>query len=284
MPAYALTADLREYLDQVAGWTQQTIEITGNPDGGSLTLDYGGQVTGSIARAASAATVQTALTALSTIGANNAKVAGPLGGPWVVKLAASLTDSAMPLVLNSNSLTGGTAPNVTISKATEALLQDCLDRARDTLDTLLGFSFFDAGAAWPSASAKTVRSEESEWLRLPPYQEGSITLLTLADDTTPMTDYEEEWDAGRFYLSREDGWGGLRYSVTATYGYGPAPAAVVELNLELAVNIWRAKSKGMFTELMGAEGGGQIRFVGGLTKQQLAIVAGIRRQFVDVSY
>lgn len=286
MTAYATTTELRDYLDQVAGWTMQTIQLSGSPTGGSFTLSYGGQTTGALAYNATAAAVQAALVALSSIGANKAKVSGPAGGPWVVKLEATLSDSAQPIVLASNSLTGGSSPNVSIAKATDDLLQDCLDRARSIVDTALGFGFFDAGAAWPSASTKKVRSEASTWLRLPPYQEGSVTEIALASDTTDVVDaddYEEDWDAGKFYLYREDGWEDVRYAVTAKYGYGPAPASIAQLNLELAVNIWRAKAKGMFVEV-GAEGGGQIRFVGGLTKQQQLIVAGIRRQFVDVVY
>jgi hypothetical protein len=170
--------------------------------------------------------------------------------------------------------------------ATTALLQECLDRGRSLIDTALGWSFLDAGASWPAASVKKVQAEASQWLRLHPYQQGSITSLTVAGDTAAIADYEEDWDAGLFYLWREDGWAGLRYAVTAKYSYGPAPDAIVQLNLEAAVNIWRTKTKGMFTEVQGAEGGGQtqIRYIGGLTRQQQAVIDAVRRPYRDVAY
>ena len=132
-----------------------------------------------------------------------------------------------------------------------------------------------------AATTKTVRSERSAWLRLPPYKEGSITQLVQHGGATPITDYEEQWSAGWFFLWREHGWLGLRYDVTATFGYGPAPAAIVELELELAVNIFRTKDKGMFTEIVGVEGGGAVRYVGGLNKQQQMILANIRRRYMS---
>lgn len=170
--------------------------------------------------------------------------------------------------------------------ATTALLQACLDRGRSLIDQALGWSFFDAGADWPAASTRFVQAEDSQWLRLPPYREGSITRLTVVDDDTEIDDFEEDWDAGRGYLWREAGWAGRRYAATAVYGYGPAPDAIVQLNLEVAVNLWRTRTKGAFAEVQGAEGGGQIqiRYIGGLTRQQQAVIDAVRRRYRDVAY
>lgn len=273
MPAYATIDQLRAYLDQVPALTQQTVTYSG---AGSFTLGYGADTTGAIAAAASAAAVQAALAALPGLsGPEAVKVGGPAGGPWDVRLSAKLADSAMPLV--------GSA-GVAVVQTTDALLQDCLDRARDTLDVQIGWAFFDLGAAWPLASTRTVRSEASQWLRLPPYKAGSIAQITLHGDTQALDDYEEDWDAGRYYLYRDDGWAAARHTITAQWGYGPAPDAIVQLNLELAVNIWRARAKGMYVDVQGAEGGGAIRFVGGLTKSQQATISAIRRAYVDVAY
>src|SRR5262249_41925037 len=50
----------------------QTVTLTGNPTGGTFTLTFSGQTTAAIAYNASAATVQSALQALSSIGSGNA--------------------------------------------------------------------------------------------------------------------------------------------------------------------------------------------------------------------
>lgn len=172
-----------------------------------------------------------------------------------------------------------------VPSSKDAVLGKIATRATSIIDQALGFSFFATGASWSSvaASARRVQSERSTYLRLPPYQYSSITSLVLISgttvDTTQITDYEETHD--QFYLYRAAGWGALRYVVTAKYGYGPAPDSIVELCMELAINIWRAKDKGLFTELIGVEGGGQIRYVGGLTKQQQAIIDATRRQYLE---
>lgn len=64
----------------------QRIAIVGTATSGNFTLSFRGQTTGNIAYNASAATVQTALTGLSTIGSGNATVSG--SGPWDVTWAA----------------------------------------------------------------------------------------------------------------------------------------------------------------------------------------------------
>jgi hypothetical protein len=62
---------------KVSGTSEvQTITITGTPTGGTFTLTFAGATTSAIAYNASAATVQTALEALSTIGSGNVLCAG----------------------------------------------------------------------------------------------------------------------------------------------------------------------------------------------------------------
>jgi hypothetical protein len=71
------------------------------------------------------------------------------------------------------------------------------------------------------------------------------------------------------------GWYGsqpMRYRVTARWGYGPVPAEIEQVTLELAVNIWRSKDKGGFTEMVGVEGQGGIRAVAHLTRGQQAVL------------
>ena len=59
----------------------------------SFTLTYSGQTTGSIAAAATAATVQAALEALSNIGVGQVVVTGAAGGPYTVAFQGSLADT-----------------------------------------------------------------------------------------------------------------------------------------------------------------------------------------------
>ena len=56
----------------------------------------------------------------------------------------------------------------------------------------------------------------------------------------------------------------------------------VEVVLELAVNIWRSRDKGGFSEVVGAEGGGAIRAVAGLTKQQQATLENLRNELFQI--
>ena len=87
-----------------SGGTTQTVTISGSPSG-NFTLTYLGQTTGSIAYNATAATVQTALAALSTVGSGNVSVTGSAGGPWTV-VFGSLLAPAQPLT--ASTITGGT--------------------------------------------------------------------------------------------------------------------------------------------------------------------------------
>lgn len=66
----------------------QTISISAT--GGSFTLTYAGQTTTAIAYNAASSTVQTVLTALSSVGSNNATVSGSPGGPYTVTFQNAL--------------------------------------------------------------------------------------------------------------------------------------------------------------------------------------------------
>jgi hypothetical protein len=105
----------------VAGTNEvQTVAITGTPTGGTFKLAFKGQLTAAIARNAAASAVQSALEALSTIGAGNVACAGgPLPTGVTVTFQAGLGKKAVPLlVLADNSLSGGTNPTVTIAETT----------------------------------------------------------------------------------------------------------------------------------------------------------------------
>lgn len=95
----------------------QQVTITGTPTGGTLTLTFEGQTTSALARNATAATVQTALEALSSVGAGNAVVTG---GPWPgtamrVRFTGTLASTNRTQMTATSSLTGGVSPAVAVS-------------------------------------------------------------------------------------------------------------------------------------------------------------------------
>lgn len=115
----------KRYWDRTASWTVQaeydevqTVTVTGVPTGGTFILRFGGQNTSAIAYNASASAVQTALQALSSIGSGNALVTGANGGPWTVEFAGTLGYASQALItLQTNSLTGGSSPSVSIAES-----------------------------------------------------------------------------------------------------------------------------------------------------------------------
>jgi len=294
--AYATVASLREYLPQVPELGSQLITISGSPSGGTFTLIYEGTPTLALAYNATATAVQTALRAISAIGSGGVSVRGRPGGPYTATFQGTLATDAGPLSLGTNSLTGGTSPTVTVAPATDSTLQNALDRATDivrsAMRSLLADPTFDY-AAYSASLPNLVRGYDTHYLHLPPYQLGSVTLVEYQSGSNPSTYTTltaDQWEAqadGRLY--RAAGWGGglygdlPRYRITASWGYGPTPPdAVEQLTLELAVNIWRSRDKGGFTEIVGVEGSGSIRQIAGLNTQQQMILEDLRDQLIAI--
>lgn len=95
----------------------QTLTITGTPTGGTFKLRFKGAVTATINHNANAAAIDSALEALATIGTGNVAVTG--SGPFTVTFGGDLAGELMPLLeLDTNSLTGGSSPDVTIAHTT----------------------------------------------------------------------------------------------------------------------------------------------------------------------
>lgn len=124
LTTFTISTAAHRYFDKsVAVVTQaqydetQLITVTGAPTGGTFVLRFGGQNTAATAYNASAATLQTNLQALSSINAGNALVTGANGGPWTVEFAGSMAKTSEALItLQTNSLTGGTSPSVSITE------------------------------------------------------------------------------------------------------------------------------------------------------------------------
>jgi phosphoribosylcarboxyaminoimidazole (NCAIR) mutase len=268
--SYATVAQLRQYLPQNPEYGQQT--ITGG--GGAFTLTYEGATTASLVATATASTVQSALRGLAGIGTSGVNVQGPPGGPWVASFQGQLATNAALLA----------ASGATIAPTTNSLLQSCLDRATETvrgqLRALLADPTFD-WAAWPSASTKIVTGVPGEYLYLPSHQAASVSLVEYMSATNPVayTTITDQWLEEDGRLWRAAGWLPQRYRVTAAWGYGPTvPAQAAEVVLELAVNIWRSRDKGGFSEVVGVEGSSAMRVVAGLTKQQQATLVALSQE------
>ena len=165
---------------------------------------------------------------------------------------------------------------------TDGQITDVLTRAsgvvRGVLRKELGDPAFDL-AAYGAASTKLVRGYDTEYLSLPPHQAGSVTLVEYQTGTNPPTYTTlsaDQWDDEDSRLYRPAGWGGYsmpRYRVTAVCGYGATvPDEIVQVTLEIAVNIWRSKDAGRFTNVVGVEGGGAVGYEGALTPGQKMIL------------
>lgn len=97
----------------------QVITISGSPTGGTFTLTFDGQTTGTIAYNASAATVDAALEALSNIGVADVAVTGDAGGPWTVTFGTALAGTNVAeMTGDAAGLTGGDADSFTVSEIT----------------------------------------------------------------------------------------------------------------------------------------------------------------------
>lgn len=88
------------------------LTIKGAPTGGTFTLSFGGQTTTAIAYNATAATVQTELGKLTSIGAGNVQVTGTAGGPYTIAIDGSKTGT---LTGSGTGLTGGTNTAIEIT-------------------------------------------------------------------------------------------------------------------------------------------------------------------------
>ena len=176
-------------------------------------------------------------------------------------------------------------PQVAASAATDTFLTTLLERATDIVDLALGFSFAVGGVA----AAKDIRAAGGQYLELPGYTVATIASVYEVDakgttsETTEVvaaTEYDILDDA-RLY--KDDGWGvGQWYRITAIWGWGPVPASIAQVTLEVAVNLWRGRDRGMYSDVIGVEGGGAIGYQRALTNQQRMIIDGVRVRTLGV--
>lgn len=119
----------------------QSVSLTGGPTGGTFTLTFDGQTTGAIAYNATAATVKTALEALSNIAVDDiATAGGPLPAAVTVTFQNALGNrDVVEMTGDGTSLTGGAAPAVAISTTTNGNSARAVFRTPTVLPTNVYF-------------------------------------------------------------------------------------------------------------------------------------------------
>jgi hypothetical protein len=179
-----------------------------------------------------------------------------------------------------------------VNATNDSLLDKCLARAKGLVNaymrTRLKRAWTVGWADWAAASSKIVFAPGGDTLYLYPHQVGSVSLVQQSGITIVPQAYYEDPFSGDVYLIAQNpwfaadhrypgyaDWGRGPYSVTAIWGYGPMPDEVAQVELELAVNIWRGRDRGMWTDMINGAGGQYIKYTGGLTKQQEMVLESI---------
>lgn len=174
---------------------------------------------------------------------------------------------------------------IKVGVGVDAELTKVINRAHRILTDALGFEFAAYGSA---ATAKDVQARAGdEWLWVPYYKASSVTTVqsigargTSYESLSTVSNWKEE-DAWRLYAYA--GWtAGTWYRVTAIWGYGPVPDSVIEVELEVAVNLWRAKDAGVWQSETGAPGEGGTRFNRALSWPQRDVLNAVRAQYLGV--
>lgn len=112
----------------------QVVTITGAPTGGTFTLTLGANTTAGLAYNAAAGTIQTALQGLASIGAGNATVTGPVGGPWTVTfVSGKAATNISQMTGDAAGLTGGSADTMTSAEVTASAGPNHWDTAANWL-------------------------------------------------------------------------------------------------------------------------------------------------------
>jgi len=149
---------------------EQTVTITGSPTGGTFTLTYGIETTGTMGYSASAVQIEAALEALTAIDDVSVTLSGTTGLPadsFVVEFKGNLagTDASL-LTIDTTDLQGGTNPSGSVvetikgrglqgilgSDSTASLVHGKLT----ITDNTAGFSKSDLGVSWSGDGTLTM--------------------------------------------------------------------------------------------------------------------------------
>lgn len=182
----------------------------------------------------------------------------------------------------------GVLTQVPAGNAYDLLLQDALDRATEIIDGILGFTF----APWAlAATDRDVRARATwEYLELPAYKAGSITGVTeisarglASESEAAITEYLAEEEVRPYRLYYGYGWtNGTFYRVTAIWGYGPPPAVVTGICLDLAKDIYAARNARITlgTAVLGIDNTQDVSRV--LTNEQHLRLMNVRKLYLGV--
>lgn len=138
----------------------QTVSVNGAPTGGTFTLSFNDAETSPLAYDAAASAVESALTALPTVGLGNATVAGSDGGPFAVTFGGALAHKRVgPVTADASDLTGGTTPTVTVDQTQMGGMAEIVD-----IPLLPGdVSVYLADTVEGLDSGQLLRSFDSSW-------------------------------------------------------------------------------------------------------------------------
>jgi hypothetical protein len=120
----AKLANVQVFVDQAAGTNEvDSLTTTGTPTGGTLTLTVNGQTTAGIAFNAAAATVQSALEALSNVAVGDVTcTGGALPTAVTITWGGNLAGQPVTVTANGAGLTGGTTPTAVVTNTTPGSL------------------------------------------------------------------------------------------------------------------------------------------------------------------
>lgn len=184
-------------------------------------------------------------------------------------------------------------PQVTQDAGNNAIMDDVLARATSIVEQAVEHEYAAAGVSNAAPTTVEVYSYGAPYLMVPLHVAGSIEAVVGPDGVVVPSTYYSEQPDGTLYPTTTAGWpvwwspsrpyptyvwAPGRYLVTADFGPSAAPEAIVQVTLEVAVNIWRSRDKGSFTETVGVDGSGGIRFISGLTAGQQGIIETERRR------
>ena len=227
----------------------QIVTVTGGPTGGTFTLSFGGETTGTIAHDADAATVEAAFEALATVGAGNGTVTGSAGGPWTIEFTGDLAGASQDLVTaDGDGLTGGTTPGVTVAQvSTPQELTWALDG--NGLTRL----YFGPG----------LRSIDE--LKIADYTGDTLDVIAAADYFLRPLAHERKpgWPAEWIVLSdkpagdhRIFGEGYATVSVRGLTGWAAIPDDITDVAVTTAVRAWHARQSGQ-ADIVGSDETGE---------------------------
>lgn len=129
---------------------EQLITVTGDP----FTVSFLGEPTSDLAATSTATQVETAIEALSTVGASNANVTGPDGGPFTVVFNDALGNQDVPTMTATNATVtvvreGSLAAGVKLTAGTSVLGLGTYDPASKSgglvYDTVITNAVFNRG-------------------------------------------------------------------------------------------------------------------------------------------